>query len=93
MTDQYYKSEAVKCPGCGYPIDSHACTDPDDPGGKPGKDDLSLCVKCLTWHKYDDNVKLLPLTPEDISKIDPETIAHMAKVRDKMLAIKSQKLN
>lgn len=75
-----------KCPGCGYEVDTH--TSANDPSETPSPNDISICLGCGTFNKFNEDLKLVPFTEEDLESTDPRLRAEMERISEK---IKSNK--
>ena len=67
------------CPKCGVQHD--AATASDGSGIGPVKGDLSICVDCGSINVFDDDLKLVTITEEQLSEgYDDETLAEIRRV-------------
>jgi hypothetical protein len=74
--------EPCSCPHCGYEVDSHTTVSSEQT--LPEKDDLSVCFHCANFLKYDQDLKLVPFTEEDISKTDTETLEVLKNIAERV---------
>jgi len=62
-----------ECPNCKSSIDMH--TEVNGEESTPVKGDLSICFKCATLLTFTEDMKLVPMTPEEleaIEKVNPD---------------------
>jgi len=74
--------EPCSCPYCGYEVDSHTTVSSEQT--LPEKDDLSVCFNCANICKYDQDLKLIPFTEEDVLNTDSETLETLKNVVEKI---------
>lgn len=80
------------CPHCGKALD--AATSTQDPGARPGPGDVSICIECTNWNKYNENLELEPFTEADRESAEDGLLAEMDRIQDKLRKSKEQsKLN
>jgi hypothetical protein len=72
-----------KCPRCGYEIDAHSNADSE---ATPKANDVSICLKCAGFNKFDENLKLVEFTAEDMENTDPSLLAEMDHIASKIKA-------
>lgn len=85
MNQEIINAGADKCPQCGYHIDDHFSLDPD---AIPSKDDLSVCMKCGEWNKFDENLKLVLLTTEERAGMEPSLLFELQQISTSVLQSK-----
>lgn len=67
-----YRLPESPCPGCGYVMDAATGI---NGGESPVPGNLTICIKCASVSKYDEELLLVPVTSEEMSEIcdtDPE---------------------
>jgi hypothetical protein len=70
-----------ECPFCGVKLD--AATHPKDRTLMPSPGNLSMCINCTSILKFDDNLHLVALTPQEFKKLPDEVqdrLYHMQRV-------------
>ena len=58
------------CPWCGYQVDAATCA--TDQNAKPRPGDLSMCLKCLSFLQFGDDLRLVALPDAAFHKLDDE---------------------
>ena len=72
------KLAAQGCPKCGYTID--ACSGIDHNNG-PQPEDLTLCINCAAYLQFDDELRLVMFTDEQLLDLDDETRLLLTRAR------------
>lgn len=75
-----------QCPKCGYKMDTH--TSANDPSETPSPNDISICLNCGTFNKFNEDLKLVEFTQEDLENTDSELRVEIERISQK---IKSNK--
>ena len=70
------------CSHCGKALDSAIST--QNPGVRPGPGDVSICIECTNWNKYNENLELEPFTETDRESAEDGFLAEMDRVQDKL---------
>jgi hypothetical protein len=83
-------SKQLECPHCGYKIDSHTAV---GDLGLPAVDDLSVCINCTKWNKFDKDLNLVKFTEEDEKNSDPQLLVKLKSISDEILKVKNQQAN
>lgn len=78
-----------KCPVCKTDLDMAS---PVDGESVPGPNDLTVCIQCGAWNKYNEDMKITTLTQEERDNMDPVLQKQMDEVSAKITDIKT-KLN
>ena len=77
------------CPACGYKVDTHAApTDAESRG--PIENDISICLSCGAWNKFDKDLNIIPFTEEDKNNASPELIVEMEKITGRIKSIREK---
>lgn len=74
-----------KCRSCGHNLSKHTTVNEDPKGAKPSENDLSVCFGCGALSKFDEQLNLVPLTPEELIALDaenPETSDLLIRTRE-----------
>lgn len=71
-------SKKQPCPHCNYEVDTHSSIESKE--YTPSKGDVSICIKCAGWNKFDDELSLIKFTDEDEANSDPELITQMKAI-------------
>lgn len=79
MSDIEKLPAADGCPVCFHRLD--AATDARFEGARPKPGDLSICISCTTVLKFDDALRHVLLTNEELASLDPEMRAELQRVR------------
>jgi hypothetical protein len=82
-----YRHRVSICPGCGHRL--NASSDPKD-RGMPRPGDLSLCIDCGTILRFDWQLRLKVVTPEEIEKLPKRTALELLEQKDRWLAYHGQ---
>lgn len=69
----------VKCPNCGHQLDGATCVF-EDVAPKPG--DLSVCVRCKHWLRFNDDLTLRPMSQDDIDVLKPEEFKQLMRTTE-----------
>jgi hypothetical protein len=71
----------IECQTCHYIIDSTSGAFED---AWPRKGDLTVCMKCGTPSLFDENLNMIPLSPQELDEIevtDREAFVQLRKVQ------------
>jgi len=78
-----------ECKKCGYKINKH--TPISDENATPLKGDYAVCYNCISICEFDEDLNLIPLTPEqlvelyisdDLTYLDLVKAQNMCKIKD-----------
>ena len=75
-------SEDVKCPSCGEIIDGATCPFHD---ATPNPGDLSVCVYCLHWLRFNNDLTLRSMDQDDINKLKPIEFQQLMELTKSLL--------
>ncbi len=67
------------CPVCDYMMDS--ATDLSNEKVEPQPDDLSVCLKCTSILRFDDELRLVPLAPGEFAKLPDARRATLFRIQ------------
>lgn len=82
------KDETNQCRKCGYKHD--AFTGVKNENSKPSPGSFSLCAECGEISKFSSDLKLVPVTPEDLVALndaDPDMFDEIMRVRFRLRQI------
>lgn len=79
--------EQDKCPACKKDLNTAA---PVDGEAVPKPGDFQICIHCGTWSEYNDDMKLVAFTQEDLDAVHPTLRKEMDEVWARIQAIKKQ---
>lgn len=63
------------CPSCGYLMDSATCL--ADERKRPNAGDLSICIKCVSFLRFDQDLHLRAMTPDEFKALHPDERAEL----------------
>ena len=63
------KTDEGRCATCNHTIDAHTGFDHDE---APLPHDLTVCIYCGTISEFDDDMNLIPVSPEELAKVKEE---------------------
>lgn len=72
------RTKKSECPQCGCTLDAAT---PMKGGGKPKKDDLTMCYKCGTILCFKEDLSTRKATDTDLMDIEPEDMQTLNKVQ------------
>lgn len=70
----HYKTLECKCLKCGEKINMATNTAHGEEAALPEENDISICAYCATVCKFDGDFNLVPLTEQEFSELDEETL-------------------
>lgn len=68
------------CPNCGYKLDAASVLGSDD-NISPEAGDISVCFSCTAFLIYDDDLKSLMLTPDQLLQLPDYLLLDMTRAR------------
>jgi hypothetical protein len=74
------------CPKCGYNLSAAT----SDVGATPEPGDYSICIECYAFLRFDDNLKLIALTEEELDELPQEIFMVLIDARCKLQVSKGQ---
>ena len=83
-------AKQLECPHCGFEINTHVA---DRDQSLPATNDVSICINCSKWNKFDKDLNLIKFTEEDIKNSDPLFIKKLTKLSEEILQVKNKDLN
>lgn len=72
---------AVKCPGCGKVNDMASASHAKGEHHVPKEGEASICIQCGTLSVYDKQLRLTPMTVEQLAERTDEERAEIAKIQ------------
>jgi hypothetical protein len=84
-TDDSHAVPASACPICGYVMD--AATAADDSGRAPSAGDFSFCIGCAAALRFDDDLRLVPIVPDDLKPLTLAELSELQRVQAATLAV------
>lgn len=72
--------QALPC--CGYEVD--CATSIEDPKAKPSPKDVTICLNCGAWLKFDEDLRCVHFQPEDLLELSDEQLTNMRRVTQKL---------
>lgn len=73
------KVKETKCPVCSHEFDSASGVSKPEAIPKPG--DLSICIECTAFLRYDDAMDMRLLTAEEIVDLDASVRGELVRAR------------
>ena len=70
-------NEEAKCPSCGKQLDGATCIFSN---AIPRPDDLSVCVYCLHWLRFNNDLTLRSMSQEDIDGLEPREFMQLMEI-------------
>lgn len=77
------------CPCCKRVLDGASCL--EDEKLMPNAGDITICIYCLTILEFDNNLKLLEMTNEQISELPHEMRMDLNKIRHAITVVMTDK--
>ena len=71
------KFDQGKCPTCLIPLT--AVTDPFGQR-RPKPHDLTVCLECLTWLTFNDDLTIRRLSQEELDTLPPDAVSTLMKL-------------
>lgn len=86
----HHDQAETRCPGCGHEINAvtDVGKDPANPPPKPG--DLTICVYCTCFMRFDDQLVRHVLTYEEIGDLPAEIRGMMVWARETIKQMHAQ---
>lgn len=72
--------EDDNCPNCGHTLSAAT----SDINATPESGDCSICIECYTFLQFDDNLKLLALTEDEIDELPQELFMALVVTKCKL---------
>ena len=70
-------SSENKCPNCGEQLDGATCIFDN---ATPSAGDLSVCIKCLYWLRFNHDLTLRSMSQEDIDGLEPGEFMELMEI-------------
>lgn len=70
-------NKEAKCPSCGAILDGATCIYSN---ATPSPDDLSVCIYCLHWLRFNNDLTLRTMEQEDIDDLNPKEFQQLLEI-------------